>query len=190
MDPGINIPVSGLEYGLCWIAWYSLRPEDGWSTVAHWWAACQARSSTSINPSMLFQRFNGYNDPVARKQKAHRLDWARLEALADDLHVFGILEQPWMATRRRQEMKKDLLMLADSLQKYANYLKHQNEVVSAHHKNLQPVRDLATSTVPQLLPLTPAIFGICLKDSHRCSQIWKTDQELTSKNEYEPLLLN
>ena len=76
-----------------------------------------------------------------------------------------------MAIPRRQEMKKDLLMLADSLQKYANYLKHQNEVVSAHHEYLEPVRDLATSTVPQLLPLTPAIFDTCLKDSHRWSQI-------------------
>ena len=81
-------------------------------------------------------------------------------------------------------MKNDLLMLAKSLRKYANYLKRQNEVVFGNHEYLEPVRDLVTSTAPQLLPLTPAMK---VTDA---AKFEKLTQELTLIDEYQPLLLN
>ncbi len=102
-----------------------------------------------------FLRFCGYNDPVSRKQKPHCLDQAKLSGLADDL--YEMLEQPWMCTRKWQEMKKYIVTLADSLRKYADYLKHQSEVVSANHGLQESVRNLSTCSSPQLLPLKPAL---------------------------------
>ena len=129
-----------------------------------------------------FLQFSGYNDPVSRKQKPQRLDRAKLETLADDL--FDILQQQWMSTYRWQEMKKDIATLADSLQKYAKYLKHQSQVVSTNHKHQESVRDLATSTAPQLLPLKPAVK---VTDAAKFERLI---QELTSRDKYEPVLLN
>ena len=57
-------------------------------------------------------------------------------------------------------MKINLSALADSLQKYVLCLKHQNEVVSANHEQLDSVRDSTTSTAPQVLPTKPAMKAI------------------------------
>ena len=129
-----------------------------------------------------FLRFCGYNNPTSRKQKPHRLDQAKLSSLADDL--YDMLEQPWMCTQRWQEIKKDIVTLADSLRKYGDYLKHQSEVVSANHERQEPVRDVSTCSSPQLLPVKPALR---VTDATKYEKLM---QELTSKDEYMPVFLN
>ncbi len=81
-------------------------------------------------------------------------------------------------------MKKDIVILADSLRKYADNLKHQSEVVSANHGLQESVRNLSTCSSPQLLPLKPAVK---VTDAAKFEKLM---QELTSKDEYEPVFLN
>ena len=57
-------------------------------------------------------------------------------------------------------------------------------MVFGSHEYLEPVRDLATNTAPQLLQLTPA------KKVTDAAKFEKLTQELTLIDEYQPLLLN
>ena len=88
-----------------------------------------------------FVLFSGYNQPS--KSKHRRRDAENLSAAVLDSHSSLLNEfmlHPWLNATSWKQVRAALSVLADSLYKYAEYLKQKNLEVQANHNKVLPVR--------------------------------------------------
>ena len=88
-----------------------------------------------------FQLFSGYNQPSKskhRKRDPDNLSAAVLDSHSCILNEFAL--HPWLNSSSWKPVRADICVLADSLHKYAEYLKCKNSEVQENHNKLTPVR--------------------------------------------------
>lgn len=149
-----------------------------WRTMAHWWAVCQARSSTSINP----WQFNSYNDPVSRKQSciaSTKLGLKHLLMIA--LVYWNNHGRPLINCRKWRRISLCLLTVFESMPTTS----------SVRMKCFWLLPWVSGTSMRPCHKHCPTASAIDTSyESHRCSQFERLIQELTFKYEYKPLLLN
>lgn len=88
-----------------------------------------------------FKEFQGYNKPEVtkhRRRDAENMCTGMLDSYSVMLNRYLI--QPWFSLTAWKPLKDSVLQLADSMNKYAIYLKEKNATVQANHSMLEPVR--------------------------------------------------
>lgn len=132
-----------------------------------------------------FETFSGYNNPS--KSKHRRRDVENLSAVVLDSHsslLNSFALQPWLNSTSWTSVRSAVCMLAESLYKYAEYLKQKNIEVQENHGKLVPIRssnDAECYTfIKKAMWIKPA----------NLAQFKPLQNQLDSKEPFDPVFLN
>ena len=105
-----------------------------------------------------FHSFSGYNQPQLskhRKRDRENMSCTSLRVCADAL--FGCLQCVYWEQSGWKEFKSDVVLLATSLSKYADYLVKQCGAMKCVQSSQQPVRQISENLSFAYLPLCQAV---------------------------------
>ena len=145
----------------------------------------QAFEDRSCNIPSDFQSFQGYNRPEGSKHRRRdvtNLSAGTLDAYSSSLNKLPL--QPWFDLDRWKPMRRSVTKLADSMAKYAVYLRERSTAVEEYHTALTPTRSASDCEsfcmIPKAVWVEPAI-----------TSRYKSLQDcINAAADFEPVLLN